>query len=76
MKFVKMLWDALLSVCRADIMSVQIVKNKLKRLSDTSSLILNVSKCVVYYAKVREEEWDYLCAALWMVKGDIPFKYL
>ncbi|KAK2388094.1 hypothetical protein QL285_061811 [Trifolium repens] len=68
--------DDLLIFTRGDIVSVDLVMAKLRAFSNSTGLVVNPSKCKVYYGGVDDTTKRNIREATSFADGSLPFRYL
>ncbi|KAK2357065.1 hypothetical protein QL285_094374 [Trifolium repens] len=68
--------DNLLIFTRGDIISVELVMDKLQMFSQSTGLVVNPSKCKVYYGGVDDLVKNNIRAVTSFADGSLPFRYL
>jgi hypothetical protein len=68
--------DDLLIFTRGDIISVELVMDKLQMFSQSTGLVVNPSKCKVYYGGVDDLVKNNIRAVTSFADGSLPFRYL
>jgi hypothetical protein len=68
--------DDLLIFTRGDVISVELVMAKLQTFSQSTGLVVNPSKCKVYYGGVDDLVKNNIRAVTSFADGSLPFRYL
>ncbi|CAK8537830.1 unnamed protein product [Lathyrus sativus] len=68
--------DDVLLFCKGDEISLQMMLNTFKNFSNSTGLILNLSKCKIYFGGLDSERRKTLTALSGFHEGSLPFKYL
>ncbi|XP_058751100.1 uncharacterized protein LOC131624138 [Vicia villosa] len=68
--------DDVLLFCRGDAKSVEIMMDAFRRFSESTGLISNPSKCIMYFGDVDNGMKEILRVATEFEEGSLPVKYL